>query len=96
MSEASTVRPRAAHNSSSSSASSSHHKSSSGKSRSSRKDSATEYDEMFEKVQYGSGDVPIRGITKSMVDGGEEEGKEGRSKSLVGWRMAQRLRAFEK
>jgi hypothetical protein len=50
---------------------------------------------MFEKVQYGSGDVPIRGITKSMVDG-EEEGKEGRSKSLVGWRMAQRLRAFEK
>lgn len=96
MSEASTVRPRAAHNSSSSSASSSHLKSSSGKSRSSRKDSATEYDEMFEKVQYGSGDVPIRGITKSMVDGGEEEGKEGRSKSLVGWRMAQRLRAFEK
>ncbi|KAJ4348391.1 uncharacterized protein N0V89_009765 [Didymosphaeria variabile] len=58
-----------------------------------RKDSATEYDDMFDRVQYGSGNVPVRGITPSMVKGGNPE--EGKSKSVLGFKMAQRLRAFE-
>ncbi|KAK7192888.1 hypothetical protein DPSP01_013182 [Paraphaeosphaeria sporulosa] len=58
-----------------------------------RKDSATDYDEMFDRVQYGSGNVPVRGITPSMVQGGSPE--EGKSKSVMGYKMAQRLRAFE-
>ncbi|KAF2444278.1 hypothetical protein P171DRAFT_432338 [Karstenula rhodostoma CBS 690.94] len=58
-----------------------------------RKDSATDYDEMFDRVQYGSGNVPVRGITPSMVKGGSPE--EGKSKSVMGYKMAQRLRAFE-
>lgn len=58
-----------------------------------RKDSATDYDEMFDRVQYGTGSVPVRGITPSMVKGGAPE--EGKSKSVMGFKMAQRLRAFE-
>lgn len=58
-----------------------------------RKDSATDYDEMFDRVQYGSGNVPVRGITPSMVKGGGPE--DGKSKSVMGYKMAQRLRAFE-
>ncbi|KAL5423186.1 hypothetical protein PMIN04_004078 [Paraphaeosphaeria minitans] len=58
-----------------------------------RKDSATDYDEMFDRVQYGSGNVPVRGITPSMIKGGDPE--EGKSKSVMGYKMAQRLRAFE-
>lgn len=58
-----------------------------------RKDSATDYDEMFDRVQYGSGTVPVRGITPSMVNGGNPE--EWKSKSVMGYKMAQRLRAFE-
>ena len=90
-SDASTIRP---HGHSSSSSSSSHHRDKASKARSSRKDSATEYDEMFDKVQYGSGNVPVRGITPSMVQG-KHGAEEGKSKSMVGWKMAQRLRAFE-
>jgi hypothetical protein len=58
-----------------------------------RKDSATDYDEMFDRVQYGNGNVPVRGITPSMIDGGGQE--ERKSKSVMGYKMAQRLRAFE-
>lgn len=64
-----------------------------GKPKTGRKDSATEYDEMFDRVQYGSGNVPVRGITPSMVQGKHPE--EGKSKSMLNWKMAQKLRAFE-
>ncbi|KAJ4290876.1 hypothetical protein N0V90_010072 [Kalmusia sp. IMI 367209] len=62
-----------------------------------RKDSVTQYDGMFNNVQYGSGTVPVRGITPSMINGGKEEkvGKEGKGKSMIGYAMAQKLRAFE-
>ncbi|KAF1977095.1 hypothetical protein BU23DRAFT_596595 [Bimuria novae-zelandiae CBS 107.79] len=64
-----------------------------GKSRAERKDSAHDYDGMFNGVQYGSNPVPVRGITPSMIQGSHPE--EGKSKSVMGYKMAQRLRAFE-
>lgn len=64
-----------------------------------RKDSVTQgqYDGLMAGggVSYGSGTVaslPIRGITPSMINGGEEQGK---GRSMISYAMGQRLRPFE-
>lgn len=63
----------------------------------SRKDSLMhgQYDGMFSgDVQYGAGTVaslPIRGITPSMINGGEE----AKGRSMLSYAMGQKLRPFE-
>ena len=63
------------------------------KSKSARKDSvasASQYDGMFNGVSYGSGDIPIRGITPSMVDQ-----KQAINKSMITYALGQKMRQFE-
>ncbi|KAF1843869.1 uncharacterized protein K460DRAFT_408189 [Cucurbitaria berberidis CBS 394.84] len=59
----------------------------------SRKDSVTsgQYDGLFDEVQYGSGSVPIRGITPSMISAA---GKN-KNKGMINYNLAQKVRAFE-
>lgn len=63
------------------------------KKSSSRKDSVThgQYDNLFDQVQYGHGDVAVRGITPSMVDA---SGKNN-NRTMVNYGHAQKARMFE-
>jgi hypothetical protein len=60
---------------------------------SSRKDSVTQgqYDGLFDEVKYGAGDVPVRGITPSMISAA---GKN-KSRTVVRHDMAAKARLFE-
>lgn len=61
------------------------------KSKSSRKDSVHQYDNLFDEVQYGSGSVPVRGITPSMISAAGKNKHRG----MVKHSMAQKMKAFE-
>lgn len=68
------------------------------KPKSGRKDSGTgsDYDALFNGVQYGAGTVaslPIRGITPSMIEA-SRDGKKG-NRSVISYAMGQKLRPFE-
>jgi hypothetical protein len=59
-----------------------------------RKDSLTqgsEYDGLFDEVQYGSGSVAVRGITPSMISAA---GKN-QNRSMINFSVAQKMRNFE-
>lgn len=60
----------------------------------SRKDSVTDdrrYDNLFDKVQYGNGDVPIRGITPSMVSAANKN----KTRTMIMHSLGQKMNLFE-
>ncbi|CBX98244.1 predicted protein [Plenodomus lingam JN3] len=79
-SDASTVRPVKAEGSGSSKAGT-------------RKDSVTQgqYDGLWDQVQYGTGDVAVRGITPSMVSAANKN----KTRTMIGFNHAQKQRVFE-
>jgi hypothetical protein len=60
-----------------------------------RKDSVTDeasrYDDMFDKVQYGHGDVPVRGITPSMINAAQNN----KNRTMISFALGQKMRQFE-
>lgn len=59
-----------------------------------RKDSLTqpsEYDGLFDQVQYGTGNVAVRGITPSMISAANKN----HNRSMIVGSMAQKMRNFE-
>ena len=64
-------------------------------SKTARKDSVTDeasrYDDMFDKVQYGHGDVPVRGITPSMINAAQNN----KNRTMISFALGQKMRQFE-
>jgi hypothetical protein len=64
-------------------------------SKTARKDSVTDegsrYDAMFDRVQYGNGDVPVRGITPSMVNASQNN----KNRTMISFALGQKMRQFE-